>query len=285
MDTLGIEPYLPPPNVTPSGSAPDRPRNRRLVYALAAGAVALAAGGYLVGKTTRGSAGPNATASQASSADLAAAVSGRGPCTGPQRGVAGTLKSINGTSLTVTSAQGKDVTVTTSASTTVHKTVSGTAADITDGTVVAVHGTANGSNAIAADQVAILPAGAAPKLRQRPAGRLPGRAPGPGLAFGTAQKAGNGNFTVTEPDGTQITVSTSTSTKVVKTVDAALKDLEIGKPIAVDGTVNSDGSVAATQVAQGTGDLGVGGQRGFGRFGGGGPGRGFVPPPYNAPIS
>ena len=208
-------------------------------------------------------------------------------CQTNQRGVAGTLKAVKGTTLTVTSPRtgGKDVSVTTSASTKIQKTVSGAVSDITNGAVVTVRGTSTGTNAISAQQVAILPASVAPALPQPPAGAAPPAKTRPaGVAVGTVSKATNGSFTVTEPGGTVVTVTTSSTTKVVKTVSATVNQLTSASPSSVRGTANASGNIAATQITQGAPGVGPafgpGRGGGFGRFGG--PGGGA--PPGNGPA-
>ena len=60
----------------------------------------------------------------------------------------------------------------------------------------------------------------------------------------------DGTFVVDEPNGQSVTVTTSSTTKVIKTVDAKLSDLQIGQPVAVRGTTQSNGTVAAAEIDQ-----------------------------------
>jgi Domain of unknown function (DUF5666) len=282
-DTL--EP-LPPEVPVVELAAARRSRGRFVPYAVAAGVLAIAGIGYLAGSAHAGTGNDSqkVAAANAVNASLAAATTpapSAAVCEPAHRGVAGTLKAINGSSLVVTRAGGGTVTVKTNAATVVRKTVSGAVSDIKVGQTVAVHGTSTGQNAIAAAQVALLPTEVSQKLTQLPpiAGRFAQRAPQLGFAVGTVAKAANGTFTVTEPGGTSVAVTTSSTTKVIKTVDVAVKDLTVGQPVVAIGTVNSDGSVSAAQVDQGTADLGFGFgfDKGFGPFGPGfgaiGPGR------------
>lgn len=274
-----------PPEVPVAELAAARTRPIRFVpYAVAAGALVIAGIGYLAGSAHAGTTNntQKVAAANVVNADLAAATTptaSTAVCQTPRRGVAGTLKAINGSSLTIARSGGGTVKVTTSPATTVRKTVSGAVSDIKVGQTVAVRGTSSGPNAIAAGQVALLPTEVGQKLTQLPpiAGRFAQRAPQLGFAVGTVAKAANGTFTVTEPGGTSVAITTSSSTKVIKTVDVAVKDLTLGQPIVAIGTVNSDGSVSATQVDQGTADFGFGFGTGFGPFGPGfgafGPGR------------
>jgi hypothetical protein len=292
------EPYLPENSPTEPDPAPSR--RRLLPYGVAAGALAIAAVGYLAGSTTAGAGATpqNAAAANVVNAYVAAATAppvATTTCETNHRGVTGTLKAVNGTTLTITKADGGTATVTTSASTTIRRTVAGSAADIKDGQVVAVQGTSSGQSAISAQQIALLPAGAAPNLGGLAPGlgRIDKRASQFGFAVGTVAKAANGSFTVNEPGGAAVAVSTSSATKVVKTVDSSVKDLVVGQPTVAIGTVNSDGSVSATQVNQGTADLGFGKGFGFGFFRGfggfgkfrGAPAPGGVPATPAAPAA
>jgi hypothetical protein len=188
--------------------------------------------------------------------------------------VAGTLQSVDGkaSKLTVTDSNKQAVPVTTTNTTKITKIADAKVEEVGAGAVVAVHGTASGTNGIAADQIAILPSGT------NPAGK-PGRGAAAlqraGVAFGTADGAKGGTFTVTESDGTKVTVTTLPSTKVVKATTAALGDLAVGKPIAVEGTPNADGSITATGIQQNLSSVTSGpGRFGFGGFGPRGPGHG-----------
>jgi len=274
--------------LVPEGTVAELPaplgRRRFLPYAMLGVALAIAAGGYLAGHASAGTTSGTQTvaADNAVNAYLAQAsvpATSAAACVTPRRGIAGTLKAINGTSLTIARAGGGSVSVTTSPSTIIRRTVLAKTSDVKDGQVVAVQGTSSGPNAIAAQQVALLPTGAGPGLGVRSpggGGRFGGQAPQTGFAVGTVAKASNGTFTVNLPDGTSVAVTTSSATKVVSTVDSPLKDLVIGQPTVVLGNVNLDGSVGATQVAQGSADLGFGFNKGFGfgsfgafgRFGG-----------------
>ncbi len=275
-------PQFPPQPEGPYGGPPAaRPPRRFLPYAVAAGALALAAAGFLLGHATATNGSQKLSAGSALAATTQAAATPTTSCTTNKRGVAGTLKSIDGaSSLTVTSRSGATVKVTASSTTKIQKTVAAKVSDVVNGSVVTVRGTSSGTNAISADQISVLPASAGQKLTQ-----IPPAAAGParrgtqaGIALGTVSKVANGTFTVTEPGGNVVTVTTSASTKVIKTVDAAVKDLTPGQPIAVAGTANADGSVAATAITQGDPGLALGrgfgpgvvgpGPGGFGRFGG-----------------
>ena len=74
------------------------------------------------------------------------------------RGAQGTIKSINGNTITITSAQGTDVTVTMQNSTVVLKTTSGASSDLVQGDRVAVTGQRDSSGNMTATQILIEPA-------------------------------------------------------------------------------------------------------------------------------
>ncbi|HSS10210.1 MAG TPA: DUF5666 domain-containing protein [Acidimicrobiales bacterium] len=234
------------------------------IAAIAGGAVAIAAGAFFIGHAA-GSSGntsvqPISTANAVNAADAASNGSTSSAQCTLGNVAAGTLKSVKGTTLTVTDRSGKDVTVTTSSSTKITKVVNGSLSDITPGVVIGVHGTASGQSGINADDIAVIPAQKAPNLGKLPqgAGRFGQRL---GLAFGTVKSVSGNTVVVQEADGTTITVTTSSSTKIQKTVNAQPKDLTVGQPIVATGTANANGSIAASNVVQGSVDLGF---KGFG---------------------
>jgi hypothetical protein len=272
------------PGQPPTGSGTSPPR-RWLPTALGAGAVVLAAGAFLLG---RGSAprSPSTlpTATALSALTSATAAPATAACGTPRGVTAGTLKSVSGSTLTVTTPKGTPVTVKTDSNTKVTKVVSGSLADVTTGATVAVHGAANGTSALTADQVAVLPATGLKPLTAGPAGPAGPASPGgpggrgapralaAGLAVGTVQSVSSSGFTVTS-GGTTITVTTSSSTTFSKTMSAAVSDLTVGQPIAVGGTANSDGSVTAVTIEQAGTGTGLGRFPGFGIGPRPGPGR------------
>ncbi len=212
----------------------------------------LAAGAFLLGRGSVHTARSSLPTATALSALNSAASATTGPanaaCVGPRRAAGGTLKSVNGSTLTVTTPRGGDVTVKTDSGTKVTRIVKGALNDVTAGAVVAVHGTANGTAGIAAEQVAVLPA-----KTPAPAGKGPmaygPKAQAAGFALGTVQSVSASGFTVSS-GGSTITVTTSSSTAFSKTVQAGVSDLVTGQPIAVGGTPNSDGSITASTIQQ-----------------------------------
>jgi hypothetical protein len=222
-------------------------------------------GAFFVGHATSSGGGSSLqpiSAADAVNATADANSAPAGQCTLPDV-TDGTLKSVNGSTLTITDRSGKDVTVTTSSSTTIVKIESGTVGDVTPGQMIGVHGTSTGQNAITADDIAIIPAippQKLPNLGKLPqrAGRLGQRL---GLALGTVKSVSGNTIVVQEPDGTSVTVTTSSSTKVQKAVTVQAKDLTVSQPVAATGTAGTGGSIAARYVVQGNGDLGF---KGFG---------------------
>ena len=75
------------------------------------------------------------------------------------RGTLGTVSSISGNTLTIKDAQGNDVKVQLLGSTTVTKTVAGSAADLTQGVNVTVVGQRAADGTITATAITIVPAG------------------------------------------------------------------------------------------------------------------------------
>ncbi len=274
----------------PPGPAPARVRGRLLAAALGAGAVVLLGGAFLLGRGTAHTSGSgNATATALSALVSATPVPGGGGCVAgtPRRAVAGTLQSVSGTTLTVTGPRGAPVTVMTDSQTKVTKVVKAAASDVTVGATVAVHGTAGtaagtagtagtagGTAAIAADQVAVLPAGGPglPAVGPR-AGAGAGRGVAAGLAVGTVKSVTSSGFTVTMGT-TTVDVTTTSNTVYSKTVPAGVGDLTVGQPVVAAGTPNSDGSITATTIGQANSGLPFGRLPGLGFGPGFGPGSG-----------
>ena len=100
---------------------------------------------------------------------------GGGGAGGPGGGVAGTVKSINGNTLQVSTAQNV-TTVTLSTSTTIRKTLTGTTADLQPGVQVTIRGQADASGNVTATSIQIVPAGSLPGQGQ---GQGPGATPTP----------------------------------------------------------------------------------------------------------
>jgi hypothetical protein len=185
-----------------------------------------------------------------------------------RRGVAGTIQSISGSTLNVAGRNGQVVKVITSASTKVTKVTSASVSDIGNGDVVLVVGANSGTNSVAADRISIM-------STTGTGGNGPGGAglrrpfAGGGATVGAVSSANNGTLTVTEADGTAVTVTTSGTTTVSKTVGSSVADLATSQSVVVRGTANADGSLNATQIQVGGAGLspsgfGQGPRTGFG---------------------
>jgi hypothetical protein len=241
--------------------------------AVLAGALAIAGTGFALGKSGS-SEGPSRSplSGNVSSAGLSSTDPSTpgAPSHMGRHGVVGTLKSVNSDgTLTVTSARGgNDVKVTPDSNAKIIKVDNGSVADITQGALVTVHGTA-ANNGITAERVGILPAGTNLPNKPNPPKGNEANEPNEAAekadhAAGTVQSVSNGTFVVQRADNTTVTVTTNGSTKVVKAVTVKVGDLTVGQPIAAKGTTNPDGSVSATSIVQGAQGLNV---KGFGRFG------------------
>lgn len=275
-DLWGLPPALPSAVESVDGEPP-KPHRRRRWIAAAAGALAVGVGA-LVG----------ATLASSSTQSLGTAGPGGGPGGfggpgGRGGGNAGTIASISGSSLKMTTLDGKTVGVTTSESTTVTVLSTGALTDVKVGDNVRVNGTLSGTT-IAAE--AITDSGTSP-LTDLPGGGFPGgngAAPptgvgraqnGAGTANGTpppngaappdggrgfrggggttgvVKTFGSGTFTVTTSDGSTVTVTTTSATAVTLVKAAGFSTLKVGDEIQVTGTTGSDGTIAATTIRAG----------------------------------
>lgn len=230
-----------PPWHFPAATAARWPRRRALVVAAAAAAV-VAAGGTTWGVISGGAGAP---------ASITAGLTAVTGCPG-LAATSGTLEHIDGTQLVVKTPDGPTVTVTTSGSTTVRAEAAGSVSDITDGTRVIVHGTRQGTTLAAqnvlANLVQLLPHGG------RPAGRIPppqAVKQRPGIAVGTASDVHAGGFSVAQPAGRQVHVTTSAATVVDTLAPASFGQLRTGVRVIAVGQSGPDGSLAAATVEQG----------------------------------
>lgn len=229
--------------IQPTGAArPGSPGHRYLWLAAAAAVAVLAGGGYGASRVL-GSAGSGHASAQADAALSATACSGL-------KATGGTLTSTGGSMLTIRATDGSSVTVTTSERTKVVREVAGTLGDITDGAPVTVFGT-NSGRAIDAASVALRneTASSLGKLPASPAGGG-GPALQLGLASGTAADVTGSGFTVDEPGGSRVQVTTSPATTVLTLVTSSIGELEVGKLTSAVGALGSDGTLAATMVEQ-----------------------------------
>jgi hypothetical protein len=238
-----------------------RRRSPRVWIAVAILAVVLAVGGFFGIKAAGGSSTKSSTA--------AAAGPGGGQRGG---GTVGTLQSVDGSTLTISSFNGGNTTVITSSSTKFMKAVTGALSDIKVGDHVAVMGTADGTNAITAQRITDNGTNnnfgargqGGPRNGTRPGGNAPNAnppagAPNPGgFANGTVKNISGTIVTVAETNGTTVTVNTGSGTTVSVLRASSLQGLITGQQVRVAGTTNSDGTVTARTVEQGLGGFGAG---------------------------
>ena len=156
-------------------------------------------------------------------------------------GLAGTVTSFDGGTLVLATRQGGPVKVQTSGSTAVTKTVTGTVSDIVPDVTVVVSGPVNPDGSYAASTVVI---GA---LGNRGGFGGGGRA---GTA-GTVKAVNGAGVVVTTAQGSAVTIVTSASTVVTKTVAGALSDLVPSEAVTVTGPQNADGTYTATRIVIG----------------------------------
>jgi hypothetical protein len=182
--------------------------------------------------------------------------------------LAGTVSSFDGTTLVLATRQGATVDVQTSGSTAVTRSVSGTVSDLVPNATVVVSGPLNADGTYAASTVVIGAPGTG--------GAGFGRRTGTG---GTVKAVNGADVVLTTAQGSPVTVVTSPSTVVTKTVAGTLTDLTPSKAVTVTGSQNADGTYTATRIV-------IGGAA-FGGFGGGGRGGGggspTSPNPNNLP--
>jgi hypothetical protein len=215
------------------------PRRRTMLAGGAAAVILLGGAGYgLTAAFTGHAAGP------ASSTKTAALTAVKGCARLAQ--VTGTLEQVNGTALVIQTPSGQPVTVTTTASTRVNLSAA-PLSDITDGAYVRVEGVKSGGT-IAAGKVAI---GELPSGKPQPPGgqHTLHNLPGGTIVQGTVADATSAGFTVDTSAGTQVPVTTSSSTLVVVN-SAGPGELQTGANTIVVGYAEPDGTLSAMAIAQ-----------------------------------
>jgi len=230
-----------------------RERWSRLVATVAA--LLLVAGGVGYGISARGgSSGASA---------IRPALTMMTGCSGLES-VTGSLQGIEGTTLLIRVTAGRTVRVSTGPATHTYVQQPGTLTSIVIGDPVIVSGSYSDGSLRAADvgQLTSAPAAsssadAAKVLRQ-------------GQALGTVEDLAAGRFTVREPDGTRVAVSTSTATRVVATVPVDPAQLQLGARTAAVGTFGPDGTMVSTVLDQQASPLRLVGPPGAPIGGGGG---------------
>jgi hypothetical protein len=207
--------------------------------------------------------------------------SGQGGMMG--RSSSGTLESINGNTLILSTQQGQ-IDITVKADTVYQKVVTGSAADLQKGLTLSVMGTSGTDNRITAASIVIRPEGqnnqtgfpggmgsgngkgGMPGGQNPPTGAVPDATGMPqqpnggtssGFPSGGQGRQGtmgtltaiNGNtLTLTGVQGEEITVSLSADTTIQKTVTCALSDLQKGQSVSVMGSRDSNNGLTAELV-------------------------------------
>jgi hypothetical protein len=284
----------------PAGGTPRSWMRRRTAAAAAVGvAVALGAGGYGIAVAASGSSAAAAGTSVLPAADTSSNPNGgnAGPgCGGAfmRGGFSGTLKSDNGSTLTVQSAAPAPAnvtrTVTTSSSTLAVRIASGSLADVANGAQVLVGGSF-ANNTLTAKTI-VTGSGLTPGTGRTPAGAA--NWSGSGFASGTVADKTASGFTVVAANGARVTVATSSSPTVQTALKISVSALRVGQRVAVSGAPAANNAITATQVEEldttaVSPDLGIGPGfgPGFGFGSRGGHGRAGAPTalPSNAPTS
>ena len=179
----------------------------------------------------------------------------------------GVVTNVSGTTLTLTTFGGATHTVTVSASTHYQKAgQSATLADISSGTAIVVEGTTTSNGSLNAVRVTI----------QEP------------RVSGQVTAVNGASYTVSGAFGQSYTVATTSSTTYVNAdgTTASASAVKTGVAISAEGTLSSDGkTLTAQRVIIAPTGAGYGLGPGGGRFGFGGPGRAFGPPPGTAAPS
>jgi hypothetical protein len=214
--------------------------------------IAAAVAGILVvaGGTWAGLAAGRGAPASRTRPGLAAGLTAVDGCPGLDA-TSGTALRIQDTSVVLKTPEGQLVTVTIRAPTTVRRQVAGSAADITDGVHVIVHGTDARGGSLAATQVIIgasplVPPGSRPHL---PRPRHPGIAHG--FAIGTVTGASAGGFSVVMASNIDVPVTTSDSTIVLRLPRSSVSQLRAGERTDAFGSAGPHGTLAAASVDQG----------------------------------
>jgi len=193
------------------------------------------------------------------------------PTDGRSPGSGGTIESINGDTLTISTNQNEQITVTIDSNTTVQKTVTGSTADLAIGDSVMIAGTTDSSGNITATEISIRPQGQnAPQAPadgtmptdsmptgSTPTGSVPSGTPPTGQGqpqgkqddgtMGTIASIGGDTLTVTTMEGT-VKVTINSDTTVQKTIAGTTADLATGQSVNVRGSQDSNGNITADSI-------------------------------------
>ena len=172
-----------------------------------------------------------------------------------RRGANGTIASVNGSTLTLTTSQGQ-ATVIISSSTIIEKTVVGAVSDLAQGNFVTISGALDTSGNIDATSIILMqgqpPAQATPgngSDTTRPSGIFPGGGTGRQLTIGTISSINSNSIIVTTTQQSLVTVSIDSNTVIQKTVTGSISDLQTGVNVSANGPTDSNGAVDATLIS------------------------------------
>ena len=193
-------------------------------------------------------------------------------------GVFGTVASVSGDTLTITSKMRQRGTASTTPPTITTYTIDATSAKVTKagaastvsaivvGDMVMVQGTVSGTS-VAATAIRDVPAGQAGGTMGARFGRMPGTKPGMGIASHTPAFVGNGQPViggkVTTVSGSSVTVTTASNTvyavdassaKITKrgVTSATIANVTVGDSVVVQGTISGSSVTATTVFDQGS---------------------------------
>lgn len=161
---------------------------------------------------------------------------GRGPGGGQPPAVAGTVASVDGATISVTTDQGTVKVQTTSSTTYEVKRAQASLADIKAGLFLCAFGTKNSDGSVTATRIQAGP--------ERPAGPPQGQR-GPG---GQVTSIDGATISVSNPQGSLKIVTSASTTFEVNGAKASLSDVKSGMFVHAEGSKSSDGSFAATRV-------------------------------------
>lgn len=162
-----------------------------------------------------------------------------------QRRVRGVVSEVGDSSFSVQMGRSRSVRVTTSSTTTYRKVDAASVADATAGTPVRVRGTRSESGTLAAQVVEIV-VSRQPSADRAAAPRepRPSASPDRGHVAGRVVSNDGSTLTVATRGGETVTVTTSSSTRVVRVSAATAADVVRGTQVAVQGTGTPEGFAA-----------------------------------------
>jgi hypothetical protein len=179
-------------------------------------------------------------------------------------GVSGTVSQIAGSTIILNNQNGQ-VTVDILPNAVIQKTVAGTAADLQEGQMVTITGSADANGNITASRISIRsrsasfpsftpPTGTFPNPNMnRPTGKDPGGFnPNGNITFGTIATVSENSMTVTTGQNQQIAVVINSDTFIEETVNGNPSDVQIGVFVSVSGTAEQNGNMQATFITIGS---------------------------------